>query len=221
MSKFIRSQFSFLLYGLAFWLPIAILFYVLFFLYDKVEEIGKKILLTFLPEQYFYTGFGVLLFLIIVYISGVILKTSWIRKRLAKLPILGLLFGGGEVITVERLSNLTPCLFMMSPTCLSYGWLITEENVMLDKDNAPFTLLNVYYPNVPTLITGQVFPVRKDTVIKLGNPSKDIIDLLLYSFRSPNALIYLPWDGESQEDFQKRVTSIGIHIQSLRVNDQP
>jgi hypothetical protein len=221
MNRFIRSQFSFLLYGLAFWLPIAILFYVLFFLYDKVEEIGKKILLTFLPEQYFYTGFGVLLFLIIVYISGVILKTSWIRKRLAKLPILGLLFGGGEVITIERLSNLTPCLFMMSPTCLSYGWLITEENVMLDKDNAPFTLLNVYYPNVPTLITGQVFPVRKDTVIKLGNPSKDIIDLLLYSFRSPNALIYLPWEGESQEDFQKRATSIGIHTQALRVNDQP
>jgi uncharacterized membrane protein len=215
MKKFIRNVFGALLYGLAFWFPIIIVFFVLTFLYDRVEEVGRKILLVFLPENYVQAGYGALLGLLIIYISGVILKMAGVRRWLSRIPVIGLLFGGGEVITVDRLVHLTPCLFMMSPTCLSYGWLLSEENVKLDKDDAPFVLVNVYYPNVPTLVTGQVFPVRKDTVIRLGNPSKEIIDLLLYSFRSPNALIYLPWDGESPEDFQKRAASVGLNLTTV------
>ena len=223
MKKTIRSLFSIFLYGLAFWFPIIIVIFVLLFLYDQLEDVGRRILLTLIPDNYqgyINAGYGAFLGLIIIFISGAILKMAGVRKWLSKLPIIGLLFGGGEVITVDRLSNLIPCLFMMSPTCLSYGWLLSEENVKLDKQDAEFKLVNVYYPNVPTLVTGQVFPVRKDTVIRLGNPSKEIIDLLLYSFRSPNALIYLPWEGESQEDFQNRAAVIGIDTLKLRVNDQ-
>jgi len=223
MRRFIRGLFSILLYGLAFWFPIIIVAFVLLFLYENLEDVGRRILLAVIPdnyEVYINAGYGALLGILIIFLSGVILKMAGVRKWLSKLPIIGLLFGGGEVVTIERLARLTPCIFMMSPSCLSYGWLLTEEKVKLNKDYAPFILLNVYYPNVPTLVTGQVFPVRKDTVIKLGNPSKEIIDLLLYSFRSPDALIYLPWDDESPEDFQKRVTSIGSNLQSIMVNDQ-
>jgi len=88
-------------------------------------------------------------------------------------------------MTVDRLAHLTPCLFMMSPTCLSYGWILSEERVQLNNTDSSFSLVNVYYPNVPTLITGQVFPIRKDSVIKLANPSKEIIDMLLYAFAAP------------------------------------
>ncbi|MFH1087949.1 MAG: hypothetical protein V1737_05120, partial [Chloroflexota bacterium] len=63
-----------------------------------------------------------------------------------------------------------------------------------------------------TLITGQVFPVRRDTVIRLGNPSKEIIDLLLYAFRSPADLKYLPWEDESREDFERRAGSLGLNL---------
>ena len=115
-------------------------------------------------------------------------------------------------MTVDRLLHLNPCFFLLSPTCLSYGWILSEEKVKLSKEKAIFTLVNVYYPNVPTLITGQVFPVRKDTVIKLGNSSKEIIDLLLYAFRSPADLKYLPWEDESQEDFEKRAKSFGVDL---------
>ena len=212
MTRFIRGQFGFLLYGFAFWFPIAILIFVLVFLFDKVEDLGKKLILLFAPSAPYHEGYGIFLGLLIIYISGIILKTTKIRKRLSKLPILGLLFGGGEVITIDRLAHLTPCLFMMSPTCLSYGWLLSEERVTVDNSEAPFTLVNVYYPNVPTLITGQVFPVRKDTVIRLANPSKDIIDLLLYAFRSPNALQYVPWEGESPQEFERRAIAFGIRF---------
>ena len=212
MKSFLRTQLGFILYGLAFWLPIAVTIFVLGFLFRYVEDFGKRVFLLFLPARFFYEGFGVVLGLFILYLSGVILKVSAIRKRLSKIPILGLFFGGGDVITVDRLGHLTPCLFMMSPTCLSYGWILSEERVRLPKGSANFTILNVYYPNVPTLVTGQVFPIRKDAVIRLGNPSKEIIDLLLYSFRSPHALVYRPWEDESDEGFQIRAANFGINV---------
>lgn len=65
---------------------------------------------------------------------------------------------------------------------------------------------------MPTIFTGQVFPVRKDTVIRLGNPSKEIIDLLLYAIRSPESVKYLPWNGESLEDFEQRAKSFGLNL---------
>jgi uncharacterized membrane protein len=212
MKGFLRHQIGFILYGLAFWLPIAITVFVLVFLFSYVEDAGRKVFLIFFPERYFYGGFGFVLGLAVVYLSGVILKLTRIRGFLSKIPIIGLLFGGGEVMTAERLAHLTPCLFMMSPTCLSYGWILSEERVAVAGSQASFTILNVYYPNVPTLVTGQVFPVRKNTVIRLGNPSKEVIDLLLYAFRSPKALVYLPWEDESAEVFSERATLFGVNL---------
>jgi hypothetical protein len=212
MKKLFRTQIGIIIWGFAFWLPIAVLIFVLIFLFSNVEDLGKKLFLLFIPDDLYHQGFGIILGLLLIYISGVILKAKRIRKRLSMIPVLGLLFGGGEVITVERLTHLTPCLFMMSPTCLSYGWILSEERVKVNESNVSFSLINVYYPNVPTLITGQVFPVRKDTVIKLANPSKDVIDLLLYAFRSPNSIQYLPWEGESLEDFTRRASAFGVHI---------
>jgi hypothetical protein len=211
MKRFFRTQLGFVLWGLAFWLPIAIVILVFAYLFSYVEDAGRKALLLVVPARYLYNGFGFVLGVLILYISGMIFKLTKIRTRLSKIPILGLAFGGGEVITVERLSNLMPCLFMMSPTCLSYGWVLSEERVTVGREAAGFTIVNVYYPNVPTLITGQVFPVRKDTIVRLGNPSKEIIDLLLYAFRSPESLIYLPWDYETPERFRTRAARFGIN----------
>jgi len=212
MKKFIKNQFAFLLFGFVFWFPILILILIVIFLFNNVEDVGSKFLLLFLPEQYLHPGFGVVFSILLVYLTGIILKFSRIKKLLSKIPILGLFFGGGEVITIERLLNLRPCLFLMSPSCISYGWILSEEKVKVSGEKAAFTLINVYYPNVPSLITGQVFPVRKPTVIRLGNPSKEIIDLLLYSFRSPKDLIFLPWEDESSEEFENRAKSYGLNL---------
>lgn len=212
MSKFIKKQFSFLLSGFAFWLPIIVIILVIIFLFNYLEDIGRGILLLYIPENLVFSGFGIVFGILIMYLSGIILKLTTIRRFFSKIPFLGPFFGEGEAITIERLLNLTPCLFMMSPTCLSYGWILSEEKVSIGKEEASFTVINVYYPNVPTLITGQVFPVRKDTIIRLGNPSKEIIDLLLYTFRSPKDIRYLPWDNEAQEDFEKRAKSFGVYL---------
>ena len=212
MRRFVKSQITFLLFGVGFWLPIAVLILIVVFLFNNLEEMGRKILLVFLPEKLFHSGFGIVLGTLIVYFSGMALKLTRIRGGFSKIPVLGLFFGAGEIITIDRLLHLKPCLFLLSPTCLSYGWILSEEKVKLSEEEVIFTLINVYYPNVPALITGQVFPVRKDTVIKLGNPSKEVIDLLLYALRSPKDLKYLPWEDESQEDFEKRAKSFGLDL---------
>jgi uncharacterized membrane protein len=165
--RFVKNQLTFLLYGFVFWLPIAVLIYIIVFLFFNVEDIGRKFLLLFLPEQFYFAGFGIVLGILIVYFSGIVLKSTRVGRVFSKIPVLGLFFGAGEIITIDRLLHLSPCVFLFSPTCLSYGWILSEEKVKLSKEKAIFTLVNVYYPNVPTLVTGQVFPVRKDTVIRL------------------------------------------------------
>jgi uncharacterized membrane protein len=210
--KFAKSQITFLLFGLVFWLPVGILLYILFILFSNIENIGKAILLAVFPDSLVKTGFGIVLFLIVVYCSGIILKLTRIGGILSKIPVLGLFFGQGEIITINRLLHMQPCIFLLSPTCISYGWILSEEKVQLSGEKAVFTLMNVYYPNVPTLVTGQVFPVRKDTIMKLANSSKEIIDLLLYAFRSPPYIKYLPWENESQEEFEKRSKLFGLKL---------
>ena len=212
MRKFAKSQITFLLFGLVFWLPVGILLFILFVLFSNIENIGKTILLAVFPDSLVKTGFGIVLFIIIVYFSGIILKLTRIGGVLSRIPVFGLFFGQGEIITINRLLHMQPCVFLLSPTCISYGWILSEENVQLSGQKAVFTLMNVYYPNVPTLVTGQVFPVRRDTIIKLANSSKEIIDLLLYAFRSPPYVKYLPWENESQEEFEKRSKFFGLKL---------
>jgi len=211
MGKFLKQQGSFFLMGFVFWLPIIVVIFILVFLFRNIESVGRDILLLFVPEQYLFAGIGIVFGILLFYLSGILLKLTRIQRALARIPIIGRLLGGGEVITLERLIHLTPCLFLLSPSCISYGWILSEENVKMDREHAGFTLINVYYPNVPSLITGQVFPVRKETVIRLGNPSKEIIDLLLYAFRSPKDLIYLPWENEPLDDFETRAKSFGVN----------
>ncbi len=210
MSGLSKRHFTFILYGFVFWLPVVILLYILFLLFSNAEGIGKAILSAVLPQTLVYPGFGIILLILIVYFSGFILKSTKVGGILSKIPVLGLFFGQGEIITISRLLNMQPCLFLLSPTCISYGWILSEEKVQLGEEKVGFSLTSVYYPSVPTLVTGSVFALRKDTIMKLGNSSREVINLLLYAFRSPPCLKYLPWEDESREEFEERSKLFGL-----------
>ncbi len=216
MRKFFKDQFTFLLFGFVFWLPIAVLIVILVFLLNNVEDFGRGILQFFIPEKYLHYGFGIAFGVLIVYISGVILRLTTVRAALSKIPVIGVLLGSGEMMTIDHLMHLSPCVFLLSPTCLAYGWILSEENVKLNEEPS-IILINIYYPAVPALVTGEVLPVRKEKTIKLGNSSKEIIDILLYSFRSPKDLIYLPWEGESADDFEERARSFGLDLNTVKI----
>jgi len=211
---FIKDRLGDALSGFVFWLPIGIIILVGSYIYSNLEDLGKSFLIFLLPEKLISPGFGIILWIIVFLLTGIILKNTPAGNILSRLPVLGIFFRkkGGTVITFKRLLNLTPCLFLLSPTCPSYGWIISEEKIKLNDEKTRFPLINVYYPNVPTIITGQIFPVRKETVIKLGNPSKEILDLLLYSLRSPESILYLPWEEENEEEFKKRAEDFGLKI---------
>jgi uncharacterized membrane protein len=113
-------------------------------------------------------------------------------------------------MTIEKLLELAPCLFLYSPTCISYGWILSTQDVRTGDGKARITLVNVYYPNVPTLITGQVYAVRKESVMRLGNRSREIIDVLLYGLRRPEYIQYLPWEDESAQEFEERMLRFGL-----------
>ncbi len=198
--------------GLIFWLPIAIGIAVGSYILGDLEKSGKNLLDFILPDRFLYPGLGILLWVIILFVTGIILRLTVVGKLLAAIPIVGIFFRTGEkVMTLDRLMHLAPCLFLYSPTCLSYGWILSEEHVTIGETKAPFKLVNVYYPNVPTLLTGQVFTVRRETVMRLGNSSKEVIDILLYSLRSPEDLKYLPWEDETEEAFKERARRFGLN----------
>jgi uncharacterized membrane protein len=209
MNRFFKNQFTFLLFGLVFWLPVGILLYIFFLLFSNVENVGKFILSPLQPDLY-HSGYGIILFILIVYFSGILLKSTRVGGILSKIPVLGLFFGQGEIITINRLMNMQPCLFLLSPSCISYGWILSQEKVQLGEEKVTFSLISVYYPNVPTLVTGSVFAIRKDTIMKLGNSSREVVDLLLYTFRSPSCLKYLPWEDEPLEEFKARAKFFGL-----------
>jgi len=210
MGGLFKKQSTFIIYGLVFWLPVILVIYIAILLFGNAENIGKMILGVAVPDKYLYSGFGIILCILIVYFSGMLLKLTKLGKVLSKIPVIGLFFGQGEIMTIGRLSHMQPCLFLYSPTCISYGWILSEEKVKLSEDNAVFPLINVYFPNVPTLVTGQVLAARKETVMKLANSSSEVINLLLYAFRSPAALEYIPWEDESQEEFKERSKLFGL-----------
>lgn len=210
MGSLVKKQFTFLIYGFVFWLPVTLAIYIAVLLFGNAEKIGSMILGVAVPDKYLYFGLGFILCILVVYFSGILLKLTKLGKVLSKIPFVGLFFGQGEIMTIGRLSHIQACLFLYSPTCISYGWILSEEKVKLSDDNAVFPIINVYFPNVPTLVTGQVFATRKESVMKLANSSSEIINLLLYAFRSPEALEYIPWEDESREEFEERSKLFGL-----------
>lgn len=212
---FISERFGDILSGLVFWLPIGVIVLIGSYFFSSLEDFGNKFLSFFLSEEFLYPGLGIVLWIIIFLLTGLLLKNTKVGDYLSVVPIIGLLFRkkGGRIVSVGRLKGLTPCLFLFSPTCPSYGWILSEEDITVADKEADFKLLNVYYPNVPSIMTGQIFPVRKESVIKLGNPSKEIIDLLLYAISSPEYIRYLPWEDESEDEFRRRAEIFGMNIE--------
>jgi uncharacterized membrane protein len=211
MGKLFKRQLTFLIYGFVFWLPVILVIYIAVLLFSNAETVGRTILGMAIPDQYLFFGFGIILCVLIIYFSGMLLKLTRLGIVLSKIPLIGLFFGQGEVMTIGRLSHMQACLFLYSPTSISYGWILSEEKVKLNKDKALFPIINVYFPNTPTLITGQVFAARKNNVMKLANTSSEIINLMLYAFRSPAAIEYLPWEDESREEFEERAKHFGVN----------
>lgn len=212
--KFLRHQLGFLLYGSIFWLPIGIALVIGIFIFGDFDSLGKGFLSAFLPQRFVYPGLGVAFWLILFYATGFIAQRTTIGNFLWGMPLLGAFFRrGSTTVTIDDLLNLSPCLYLRSETCIAYAFILWEEKVRLGSENADFDLIDIYQPHPPAIVTGRVFSVRKGTLIKLGNKSSDIINILLYGLRRPAELKYLPWEDETVEEFKERASHFGLDIE--------
>ena len=215
--KLVKRQLGFFLYGLIFWLPIGIALVIGVYIFGDLESLGKGFLSFFLPERFVYPGLGIVFWLVLFFVTGLILKRTNIGNFFLGVPLIGAFFrSGGTTITIDDLLNLSPCLCLRSETCISYAFILWEESVRLGAGKADFALIDIYQPHPPAMVTGRVFSVRKGTIVKLGNKSSDIINMLLYGLRRPVELKCLPWEDETEEGFKERARHLGLDIERTR-----
>ena len=80
MKQFFKKQFTFALYGFVFWFPVMLVIYIVIFLLNNAEKAGKLILGHMVINKSLYSVAAVILAVLIVYLSGVVLKlTKWGR----------------------------------------------------------------------------------------------------------------------------------------------
>lgn len=208
----VKHQLGHLLLGFVFWLPIGIIILIVNQIYGALDPIGKDALAAVLPDDTVRTGTGFAFWMLVMFVTGLALKSTAVGSFATSIPIIGTFFvrKGQETMTLDRLMHMSPCVFLYSPTCLSYGWILSDQRARWSPSEAPIALVNVYYPNVPTLMTGQVFAARKETVMKLGNRGREVIDILLYGLKRPESLMFVPWEGETEEEFRSRVSRFGL-----------
>ena len=76
MRGLLKRQFTFLLYGFVFWLPVILVTYIAVLLFNNAEKIGGMILGVAVADKYLYPGFGFIFCILIVYLSGMLLKLT-------------------------------------------------------------------------------------------------------------------------------------------------
>ena len=65
-----------MIYGFVFWLPVILVIYILFFFSVMAKTSGKQFCGVAIPDKYLYSGFGIILCILIVYFSGILLKLT-------------------------------------------------------------------------------------------------------------------------------------------------
>jgi len=67
--------------------------------------------------------------------------------------------------------------------------------------------------NVPAIIPGDLFPLKRRFVIKLGNPSGETIDKLASgSLWGPRRKFLFPGKMKKEEEFQERINLFMIEL---------
>jgi uncharacterized membrane protein len=206
--------------GLIIALPIVIIAWIIYGVLHAVNKLGDLILDPFVPEGQIIWGMGILVILFLVYALGRVEIYSDRKNRklwrnvktgtVGRIPILGTFFVRTEkhIISLEELSRMTPCKFWLSGTTPHYGFIIREQRI-----RGADTEVDVYRPSVPTIVPGDLFPVKKRLVIKLGNPSGEILEKLASGgLMGCDEEIPVPWEDETEEEFKER-----IHLTPLEI----
>lgn len=205
--------------------PLGIIAYIIFTFLNILNSAGESILGLFVNDRFIHPGMGLLLILFLIYLLGRVEihfenreKNIWQfikEKTVGRIPLFGSFFTRKKrkVLTWNDLKNSSPCKFYLSDTTPHYGFIIGEQPIQGGEPE-----LDIYRPNVPTLFPGDLFPVKKRLVIKLGNSPNEIADKLASGgMIKPEEEIPVPWENETEEEFKERVNLTPLEIAIKRI----
>ena len=205
--------------------PIAVVLWIIVGIVSAINTFGNRVLAPFFPGGHVTWGIGFLLILFFVLLVGRIElyyegreKSIWQtikEKSVGKIPLVGPLFARGnkKVLSFEDFKRLTPCKFWLSGTTPHYGFIVNEQKV-----RGAETEIDVYRPNVPTIIPGDLFPIKKRLIIKLANSSSEILDKLAsVGMITSEEEMPIPWEDESEEEFRERINLTPLEIAVKRI----
>ena len=211
--------------GLLIILPVGIIVWIIYGILNAFNTLGDIILSPFLPKGYLVWGMGLLIVLLLILIVGKLeiyaegkKSNIWLtikKKTVGRIPLFGTFFMRNDknVMSWDDLRNMTPCKFWLSDTTSHYGFIIREQKV-----KGAETEIDIYRPNVPTIVPGDLFPMKKRLVIKLGNPAGEILEKLASGgFVGAEEEIPLPWEDETEEEFQERINLTPLEIAVKRI----
>jgi uncharacterized membrane protein len=205
--------------------PIGVVLWIILGVVNAVNTLGDKLITPFFPGRQVTWGIGFLIILFFILVVGRLElyyegkeKSIWQtfkEKSVGKIPFIGPLFAtrNRKVISLQDFKELTPCKFWLSDTTPHYGFIVSEQKV-----KGADTEIDVYRPNVPTIIPGDLFPLKKRFVIKLGNPSSEILEKLTScGFIRAEEEIPVPWEDETPEEFHERINLTPLEIATKRI----
>lgn len=159
---------------------------------------------------------GLILLIIIAILIGKISEEKRFGKLVDKIPILNFFLGNNtKTITPDELTKWTPCQFWATPTQKKEGWIAGMQTVKGKKDQD----VKIYFASPPVLLTGEPMNIPWYFVIKLANPSGEIVNkLMTYGKVSPDELMPARWeDFETEEEFQERINSTPFQIEMKKL----
>lgn len=188
------------------------------FIYERLEHFGNLILNLVLPERFAHPGFGIALVLVIFLLTALLPFANIFSRipvvgrlfdRFFEIPVLRMLFGKRDG-TFSRLRRRTPCLFRKTATACALGWIMEEGEVGIDDEETGSSFVNVFRTSTPGLLTGTTEIMPRSWVVRLRNPSRQIIDAVLYGTGGRIRLRCLPWEDETIEQLRDRLNHFGF-----------
>ena len=181
MGAFIRRC---LIAGLLIWLPVLVTFFVLRFIIGLMDNV-----LALLPDRYQIPGFGVIIAILILFVTGLLVRNFigrklvvWWEYILHRIPIIRTIYSAAkqvfETVLVPNGQAFRQVVLVTFPhehhwtLAFVVGQGLPEANRLLNQE-----LLTVYVPTTPNPTSGYIILVPTESVKVL---SMSVDDALKY-----------------------------------------
>ncbi len=187
-----KSIRSYLLAGLVVWVPILVTFAILHFIVDMLDHTMALLPKAYQPEQIFgkhIPGFGVLLSLILLIVTGLIATNffgqrlvGWSESILDRIPLVRSIYNGTkQVIQAIFASNSQAFRKVLLVEYPRTGiWTVAfQTGVGAAKENETSEMLSIFIPTTPNPTSGFLMMVHRSQVKELSMSIEEALKFII------------------------------------------